>query len=167
MAWLCGEFSSTAAVSSLALVCFSPPQETDSDSLPVGLTLMPYPNSRIQQKWLSRTLWQGHEHFAASLSGSLRIVASRNTPSWDIPSCGPATMLWEAIWRSHMKLFRSLTNWPPADSQLATVIHLPSVGHPVEMEQEPLGLSQDGTITHPHVLCLLFVCRKTWVKEYI
>ena len=49
-AWLYGEFSSMAVLTSLALACFSSHQEMDSDSLPVGLTLMPYPNSRIWRK---------------------------------------------------------------------------------------------------------------------
>lgn len=40
-----------------------------------------------------------------------------------------------------------------ADDQLATVIHLPSVGHPVEMEQEPLGLSRMASPTPMSSAC--------------
>lgn len=43
-AWLWGEFSSMAAINSLALACFSSQQEMDLGSPPVGLTLMLYPN---------------------------------------------------------------------------------------------------------------------------
>ena len=49
-AWLWGEFSSMAAINSLALACFSSHQEMDSVAPPLRLTLMPYPNSRIWWK---------------------------------------------------------------------------------------------------------------------